>query len=49
MTKSVGNSSGDFRQASWPVEDIDGTVAEPRSRGVTFEEYDLPDWKTVDG
>ena len=49
VTKSVGKSSGEFTQASWPVEDIDATVAELRSRGVTFEEYDLPDWKTADG
>ena len=49
VTKSVRKSSGEFTQASWPVEDIEATVAELRSRGVTFEEYDIPDWKTVDG
>ena len=42
VTKSVGKSSGEFTQASWPVEDIEATVAELRSRGVTFEECDLP-------
>jgi len=31
------------------VEDIEATVAELRNRGVTFEEYDLPGLKTVDG
>ena len=31
------------------VEDIESTVAELRSRGVVFEEYDLPGLKTVDG
>jgi predicted enzyme related to lactoylglutathione lyase len=42
VTKSAGESSGEFTQASWVVEDIDATAAELRSRGVTFEEYDLP-------
>jgi catechol 2,3-dioxygenase-like lactoylglutathione lyase family enzyme len=51
VTKSAGKSSGEFTQASWAVEDIDATAAELRSRGVTFEEYDLPELglKTVDG
>jgi len=31
------------------VEDIEATVADLRSRGVTFEEYDFPGLKTVDG
>jgi len=31
------------------VEDIEATVSELRSRGVTFQEYDLPGFKTVDG
>ena len=33
----------------WEVDDIDATVAELRSRGVVFEEYDLPGLETVDG
>jgi len=33
----------------WTVDDIDATVAELRSRGVVFEEVDLPGLKTVDG
>jgi predicted enzyme related to lactoylglutathione lyase len=51
VTQSVGKSPGEFTQASWVVGDIDATVAELRSRGVTFEEYDLPElgMKTVDG
>lgn len=51
VTKSVGKSPGEFTQASWVVGDIDATVAELRSRGVSFEEYDLPElgMKTVDG
>jgi predicted enzyme related to lactoylglutathione lyase len=49
VTKSVGKSPGEFTQASWVVENIDAAVAELRSRGVTFEEYDLPEMKTIDG
>jgi hypothetical protein len=33
----------------WEVEDLEATVAELRSRGVVFEEYDLPGLRTVDG
>jgi hypothetical protein len=33
----------------WNVQDIETAVAELRSRGVVFEEYDLPGLKTVDG
>jgi catechol 2,3-dioxygenase-like lactoylglutathione lyase family enzyme len=44
----------DFRRgentvASFMVDDVDSSVRELRGRGVTFEEYDLPDLKTVDG
>lgn len=35
--------------AGWYVDDIAATVADLRSRGVVFEEYDLPGLKTVDG
>ena len=31
------------------VDDIESVVAELRSRGVVFEEYDLPGFKTVGG
>jgi hypothetical protein len=33
----------------WDVDDVEATVEELRSRGVVFEEYDLPGLKTVDG
>lgn len=49
VTKSVGKSPGEFTQASWAVQDVDAEVAGLRSRGVIFEEYDLPEMKTVDG
>ena len=35
--------------AMWGVDDLKVTMAELRSRGVTFEDYDLPYLKTVDG
>jgi catechol 2,3-dioxygenase-like lactoylglutathione lyase family enzyme len=35
--------------AHFVVGDLEGTVRELRERGVTFEEYDLPDIKTVEG
>lgn len=35
--------------ASWKVGDLDAEMSTLRSRGVTFEEYDLPGIKTVDG
>ena len=34
--------------ASFHVEDVPATVASLRSRGVAFQEYDTPDFKTVD-
>jgi catechol 2,3-dioxygenase-like lactoylglutathione lyase family enzyme len=36
-------------QMSWEVEDIKAEVATLRSKGIAFEEYDLPGIKTVDG
>lgn len=35
--------------ASFVVSDIDATMADLRSRGVVFEEYDFPGLKTVNG
>ena len=35
--------------ASFQVADVASTVATLRARGVSFQEYDLPDFKTVDG
>ena len=35
--------------AGWTVEDLDAEMTELRGRGVTFEEYDLPGLKTVNG
>jgi len=35
--------------ASFEVADLEGTVAELRGTGVTFEEYDFPGLKTTNG
>ena len=40
---------GETTYASFFVEDLEGTVRELRDRGVTFEDYDFPGLKTVDG
>jgi catechol 2,3-dioxygenase-like lactoylglutathione lyase family enzyme len=46
---SAGAPSGGHTQMGWEVEDIEATVRELRSRGVIFEEYDMPGLRTVDG
>ncbi len=35
--------------ASWITSDLDGVMAEMRSRGVVFEDYDFPGLKTENG
>ena len=47
--ESAGRPSGEHTQMSWEVDDLDAVVAELRRRGVTFEEYDVPGLRTVDG
>ena len=49
LFQSAGAASGDHYVMGWEVEDLDATVSELRARGVVFEEYDLPGFKTVDG
>jgi len=43
------SSRGGHTQAGIEVPDIKAAVAELKSRGVTFEEYDTPELRTVDG
>ena len=45
----LGAASGEHTQLGFVVEDIVREVADLKSRGVVFEEYDLPGLKTVDG
>jgi catechol 2,3-dioxygenase-like lactoylglutathione lyase family enzyme len=35
--------------AGWEVDDVEAVVAELKGKGVVFEEYDTPEYKTVDG
>jgi catechol 2,3-dioxygenase-like lactoylglutathione lyase family enzyme len=49
LFESTGAASGDHTQLGWDVDDVEATVEELRGRGVVFEEYDLPGFKTVDG
>jgi catechol 2,3-dioxygenase-like lactoylglutathione lyase family enzyme len=44
---SGGIPSGSFTQAGWATDHIEKDVAELKSRGVVFEEYNLPNFKTV--
>jgi catechol 2,3-dioxygenase-like lactoylglutathione lyase family enzyme len=46
-TPNAGTSRAS--QAFWQVQDVEREVAELRSRGVVFEEYDMPGLKTKDG
>jgi catechol 2,3-dioxygenase-like lactoylglutathione lyase family enzyme len=49
LFESAGAASGSHTQMAWEVDDIDAVVAELRDRGVVFEEFDLPGFRTVDG
>jgi catechol 2,3-dioxygenase-like lactoylglutathione lyase family enzyme len=46
-TPNAGTSRAS--QAFWQVDNIEREVAELKSRGVTFENYDLPGMKSEDG
>jgi len=46
-TPNAGTSKAS--QAFWQVDDVEREVRELKSRGVTFEEYDMPGMKTKDG
>jgi catechol 2,3-dioxygenase-like lactoylglutathione lyase family enzyme len=35
--------------AGWDVDDLDAVMVDLRGRGVVFEEYNYPDFKTVNG
>jgi catechol 2,3-dioxygenase-like lactoylglutathione lyase family enzyme len=46
---SAGAGTSKASQAFWQVDDVEAEVAELRSRGVVFEEYDMPGLRTVNG
>ena len=47
LFESAGVPSDNHTQLAWEVDDVDATVAQLRARGVVFEEYDLPGFKTI--
>ena len=49
LYQSSGSASGEHTQMAWEVDDIEAAVEELRSRGVAFEEYNLPGLTTVNG
>jgi catechol 2,3-dioxygenase-like lactoylglutathione lyase family enzyme len=49
LFESSGEPSGTHTQLGWDVDNIEAAVATLRENGVVFEEYDMPDFKTVNG
>ncbi len=49
VTRSAGAGTAQNTAASFTVRDIESVMHELRGRGVVFESYDLPDFKTVHG
>jgi catechol 2,3-dioxygenase-like lactoylglutathione lyase family enzyme len=47
QTSSAGTAQNTV--ARFEVDDLDAAMADLRQRGVIFEEYDYPDFKTVNG
>src|SRR5258705_5564065 len=48
MSPSPGAGTSQASAAFWAVEDVAAEVAALKSRGVTFEEYDMPGIKKVE-
>jgi predicted enzyme related to lactoylglutathione lyase len=46
---SAGAGTSQASQAFWQVEDVETEVAALKTRGVVFEDYDMPGMKTVNG
>jgi len=49
LFRSGGSASGTHTQLALMVNDVAAQVSALRSRGLSFEEYDYPNLKTVDG
>jgi len=49
MYPTHGAGTSKASTAFWSVDDVEAEVAELRARGVTFEDYDMPGLKTVNG
>jgi len=46
---SEGAGTSQASQLFWQVDDLEAEIASLRAKGVTFEEYDRPGLKTVNG
>jgi catechol 2,3-dioxygenase-like lactoylglutathione lyase family enzyme len=44
-----GGGAAEHTLATWEVPDVRAAVDELRARGVRFEDYDLPEFRTEDG
>lgn len=49
LFESDGAPSGSHTQMAWEVNDLNAAVAQLKSNGVVFEEYELPGLTTRDG
>jgi catechol 2,3-dioxygenase-like lactoylglutathione lyase family enzyme len=49
LYESGSESNGSYTQMGWIVDDLHAKVAELKGRGVVFEEYDSPGFKTEGG
>ncbi len=49
MYERPGGSKAEHTVAGFDVDDLEAEVASLRAKGIDFEEYDLPDIKTVNG
>ena len=47
MYPSANAGTSKASQAFWQVDDVQREVAELKKKGVTFEDYDAPNFKTV--
>lgn len=48
-SKGTALSTGAHTQMAFTTHDLEAEVADARARGIVFEEYDFPNFKTVDG
>ena len=46
---SSGASTAQFTQAGWTTDNLEAEVVDLKGKGVVFEEYNLPNLKTVNG
>jgi catechol 2,3-dioxygenase-like lactoylglutathione lyase family enzyme len=49
VTRSAGRATGSHTQMGFTTPDVAAEIAELRSQGVVFEEYDMPGFRTEDG